>query len=76
MSKRRLRNVRYELLLKQWELAQLAGVSGPTIVRAEAGRPITGLSAQRILNALNARRIAYGMSELGLGDLDWVIEGD
>jgi predicted transcriptional regulator len=75
-SKLRLRNVRYELLLTQKQLVKLSHVSEPTIIRAEAGMPISGLSAQRILNAINEQRIARGLSELSLDDLDWNIDGD
>jgi transcriptional regulator with XRE-family HTH domain len=74
--KLRLRYVRTELGLTQYQLYQLSGVSEPTISRAEAGKPLRALSAQRLLKALNAQRKAQGMGELDIDDLDWVIDGD
>jgi transcriptional regulator with XRE-family HTH domain len=74
VSKLRLRDVRVQLRLTQLRLATLSKVSEPTVNRAESGLPIRALSAQAILDALNAERIDRGIGPLGLADLDWNIE--
>lgn len=75
-SKLRVRNVRAQLRLTQEQLRELSGISGPTLSRAETGKPIRALTAQRLLETLNTERAKRGLSELQLDDLDWVIEGD
>lgn len=76
VSKIRLRQARVQLRLSQVKLAQLAEVSERTIVHAEQGETIRELTAQAILDALNAARIDRGWNPLGLSDLDWKIQGD
>jgi predicted transcriptional regulator len=76
VPKLRLRDVRTELGLTQEKLANLAGLSKPVIIRAEAGNPFRALSAQAILKALNKIRAAQGESRLTIDDLDWNIDGD
>ncbi len=48
-----LRGWRLERLLTQVQLAQAAGVSEPTIVRAENGAPVHALTAVRLARALS-----------------------
>lgn len=73
MSKDSLKMARTSLLMRQKDLAHLAGVSPMTILRCEAGEPIQLLTAQAILIALNKRRLEQELSPLELSDLDWKI---
>jgi len=75
MSKEKLHRVRASLGLSQQALADLSGISKPTIVDAEKGRAIRLLSAYGILNALNEELKKRGRSELSIDAIDWnVIE--
>ena len=47
-----LRLLRRSLDLTQWDVAARAGVSQPTIVRAEAGQPVGADTLTRIAKAL------------------------
>ncbi len=71
-----LREARAQLRLTQKRLAELAGVHETTIGAAEKGdTTIRILTAQAILDALNAERIDRGMGPLGLRDINWNIQG-
>lgn len=69
----RLRAVRAQLHMTQETLSARSGISVPTIINAERGDRIRILSAQAILDAINAERIDRGMGPLGIYDLDWDI---
>jgi len=71
MSKEKLSRVRASLGLTQQALADLSGISKPTIVDAEKQRPIQLLTAFAILNALNRLRKERGQPELTIDSLDW-----
>jgi transcriptional regulator with XRE-family HTH domain len=47
-----LRSWRLERLLSQRELAEQSGISVPTIIRAEGGKPVGALSAAKLARAL------------------------
>lgn len=74
MAKEKLSHVRASLGLSQQALADLSGLSKPTIGDAERGRPIRLLTAYAILNALNGLRSQKGQSELTTDSLDWKVE--
>ncbi len=74
MAKEKLSHVRASLGLSQQSLADLAGLSKPTIGDAEKGRPIRLLTAYAILNALNSLRTQRGQPELTIDSLDWSVE--
>lgn len=74
VDKQRLRDVRVQLHWTQAQLSVASGVSDLTIVRAEQGRPIQALTAQKLLEALNAGRVERGWEQLSLYDLDWNIQ--
>ena len=74
MAKERLSRVRASLGLSQEALANLAGLSKPTIVDAEKGRAIRLLTAYAILHALNGLRTQRGQPELTIDSLDWNVE--
>jgi DNA-binding XRE family transcriptional regulator len=74
MAKEKLSHIRASLGLSQQALADLAGLSKPTIGDAEKGRPIRLLTAYAILNALNGLRTQRGQSELAVDSLDWSVE--
>ena len=71
----RLGYARAERLLKQQELADLAGIGVATLQRAEYGESITLLTAQKILYGLNLKSQELGLPSLKLSDLDWNVEG-
>ena len=74
MSRSSLKRARTALLLRQTELAELAGLSVATIIRCENGESIQLLSAQAILQALNTKRAERNLEPLELEDLDWIIK--
>jgi len=74
MSKEKLSRVRASLGLSQEALANLSGLSKPTIVDAEKNRPIRLLTAYSILNALNEVRSQRSQPELTIDSLDWNVE--
>ncbi len=74
MSKEKLSRVRASLGLSQETLANLSGLSKPTIVDAEKSRPIRLLTAYSILNALNELRLQRSQPELTIDSLDWNVE--
>ncbi len=71
MSMVKLKRVRASLGLSQQALSDLSGVSKPTIVEAEKGRPIRLLTAYALLKALNSVRTQEGLPELTIDDFDW-----
>jgi len=74
MDKQKLSRIRASLGLTQQALAELAGLSKPTIVDAEKGRPIQLLTAYAILNALNNLRAEKGQPELTIDSMDWSVK--
>ena len=75
MAKERLSHVRASLGLTQNDLAELSGISKPTIVDAEKRRPIRLITAYSILNAINSVRKQRGQSILSLDSIDWDVVG-
>ena len=73
MSKVKLKRVRASLGLSQQALSDLSGVSKPTIVEAEKGRPMRLLTAYALLKALNEVRSQQELPELTVDDIDWNI---
>jgi DNA-binding XRE family transcriptional regulator len=71
MSKEKLNRIRASLGLSQQALAELAGISKPTMIDAEKNRPIQLLTAYAILNAVNGLRKERGWSELTIDSIEW-----
>lgn len=71
MAKEKLNRVRAGLGLTQRTLANLSGVSQPTIGDAEKGRVIQLLTAFAILDALNKVRRERELDELTIDSIDW-----
>ena len=74
MSKERLNHIRASLGLSQEALANLSGLSKPTIIDAEKHRPIQLLTAYAILNVLNGLRKERDQPELTIDSLDWNVK--
>jgi transcriptional regulator with XRE-family HTH domain len=75
-NKIRLSHARTQLGISQQRLCDLAGLAIGTMVRAEKGGPIQLLTAQAILNALNAIRAERNLTPFGLSDLEWTVQGE
>lgn len=75
--KQQLRHVRASLGLRQIDLAQLAGVSEPTIVAIESGKSQLRLTtAYSILNALNTELQKKNRPPLDIDSLTWHVQGE
>lgn len=74
MSKERLNRLRASLGLSQQALADLSGISKPTVIDAEKNRPIQLLTAFALLNALNGLRKDKGLPELTIDSIEWNVK--
>lgn len=71
MAKEKLNRVRASLGLIQQALADLSGISKPTIGDAEKGRLIQLLTAFALLHAINKVRKERGLDGFTIDSIDW-----